>query len=100
MRHRTKAFSVVHFMVVLAVLGLVIAVSGPAFLRNRAISHARICQENLTVIDAARERYLLDHKDADAGAIAIADLVTTSSKFGPLPRVPVCPDGGTYDLSP
>lgn len=92
-----RAFSVVELIVVIAMLGLVIAVGAPAFLRDRAISGARTCQENLARLQGAVEGYRLEHSITGAPNIAVDDLVDTTGT-GVIASVPHCPAGGHYSV--
>lgn len=93
-----RAFSVIEFVVIIAMLGLVIAVGAPAFLRHQAITHARTCQENLSRIEAALEAYRLDHSLTQVADTNVDDLVDTTGT-GRLAQLPQCPARGTYHIT-
>lgn len=56
-RRTAKGFTLVEIMIVVAIIGIIIAIAVPAFLRARENSRGRACQENLSKIDGAKEQY-------------------------------------------
>lgn len=93
-----SAFTLVEIMVVVAVIGVVVAIAMPAFLRAREISRARACQENLAKIDGATEMYAADHKLAPSTTVTMTELIKTDGT-GYLRAVPRCPSNGTYSVT-
>ncbi len=65
MKKSVKGFTLVEIMIVVAIIGIIIAIAVPAFLRARENSRATACQENLTKIDGAKEQYALEFKYAN-----------------------------------
>ena len=48
--HRVAGFTLVEIMIVVGIIGIIIAIAVPAFLRQREMSRARACQDNLKTI--------------------------------------------------
>ena len=92
-RSIAKGFTLVEIMIVVAIIGLIIAIAVPAFLRARENSRGRACQENLSKIDGAKEQYALENKLSNGGTAAMSNLVG-SNRY--LKSTPTCPGGGTY----
>lgn len=92
------AFTLVEIMIVVAIIGVVVAIAMPAFLRSREISRARACQENLAKIDGATEMHAADNKLPPNAAVTMADLVKDQAT-GYLRAVPRCPSNGTYSVT-
>lgn len=89
----SKGFTLVEIMIVVAIIGILIAIAVPGFVRAREQSRARACQENLTKIDGAKEQWALEtNAEADA-AVGEDDLVGNDLY---IKRTPVCPAGGDY----
>ena len=59
---RTKGFTLVEIMIVVAIIGIIIAIAVPAFLRARENARGRACQENLMKLDGSTEQWALDFR--------------------------------------
>lgn len=95
-----KGFTLVEIMIVVAIIGIIIAIAVPAFIRARENSRGRACQENLTKLDGAKEQYALEKHVPGTGAPTSADLVSADGKgTGYLKVFPTCPGGGTYGIN-
>lgn len=96
MKKGFKGFTLVEIMIVVAIIGIIIAIAVPAFLRARETSRARACQENLSKLDGAKEQYALEYKLGDNSAVDLANLVGNTSY---LKKTPTCPaDDSAYTL--
>lgn len=76
------------FMVLIAI---------PVVHHARADNHARACIDNLAVILAAKEHYVLDKDLKRGAAVEFKDLVSGDKPL--LKPLPHCPDGGVYKLN-
>lgn len=85
-------------MIVVAVIGMVVAVAVPAQMRSQEITHARTCQENLARISGAVQAYALQKSLSGTSAVSLDDLVQTTGT-GFLRELPHCPTGGTYSIT-
>ena len=97
-----KGFTLVEIMIVVAIIGIIIAIAVPAFLRARENSRGRACQENLTKIDGSKEQYALEFKLANGAAVTVAQLLDPNGSgagTGYLKREPICPGGGSYTIN-
>lgn len=94
-RKTRKGFTLVEIMIVVAIIGILIAIAVPGFIRARTQARARSCQENLTKIDGAKEQWALETNAGDAAIVAFADLVGATLY---IKRQPVCPTSGTYTV--
>jgi general secretion pathway protein G len=91
---RVKGFTLVEIMIVVAIIGIIISIAIPAFLRARENSRGRACQENLIKIDGAVEQWALDFRQSNGAPVDMAGIV------GPtlyIKRTPLCPSGGDYE---
>lgn len=96
-----KGFTLVEIMIVVAIIGILIAIAVPGFLRARENSRGQACQENLTKIDGAKEQWALEFKHSNG-----TDLVSSNDEFlgdvnifgvnGYVKKTPKCPSSGTY----
>ncbi len=60
-----KGFTLVEIMIVVAIIGIIIAIAVPAFLRARENARGRACQENLSKIDGSKEMWALEEKKSE-----------------------------------
>ena len=91
-----KGFTLVEIMIVVAIIGIIIAIAIPGFLRAREVSRARACAENLMKVEGSKEQYALEKNvAASASAPSWADMVGATLY---LKREPECPGGGTYTI--
>jgi prepilin-type N-terminal cleavage/methylation domain-containing protein len=97
-RHRqgSRAFTLVEIMIVIAIIGLLMAIAIPNFTKARQLAQARACVENITQIESAKTQWGLDARKGND------DTPTTANLFGlgAYIRVePKCPtDNGSYNL--
>jgi prepilin-type N-terminal cleavage/methylation domain-containing protein len=92
-----RGFTLTEIMIVIAIIGIIVAIAVPAFLRARERSRATTCQENLQKIDTAKEQYALEFKLTNGQVIADETDLVGNSKY--LKRFPSCPAGGTYTFN-
>jgi prepilin-type N-terminal cleavage/methylation domain-containing protein len=92
-RKSSKGFTLVEIMIVVAIIGILIAIAVPGFVKARTVSRNRACQENLSKIDGAKEQWALETNKAEAAACDLAtDLVASAY----LKKTPTCPESGDY----
>lgn len=92
-----KAFTLVEIMIVVAIIGILIAIAVPGFVQARTTSRARACQENLTKIDGAKEQWALETNALATAEPAWTDLAPADGT-GYMKAQPACPGGGTYTI--
>ena len=95
-----KAFTLVEIMIVVLIIGILLAIAVPNFVRARAASRTKACVANLTQIRSAKEQWAIDNrKGPDQTPNWPEDLV------GPTLYIrgstPVCPTtGAIYTINP
>jgi prepilin-type N-terminal cleavage/methylation domain-containing protein len=97
---RSKGFTLVEIMIVVAIIGILIAIAVPGFVKARTQSRNRACQENLTKIDGAKEQWALENNKAVGTDVAMTDLYLDDGS-GYLKSQPFCPaaDGADYEVN-
>jgi prepilin-type N-terminal cleavage/methylation domain-containing protein len=100
MKSVRRAFTLVEIMIVVLIIGILVAIAVPNFIRARESARARACVANLRQIDSAKEQYAMDNRLAQGGTIGtLASLcgsgTTTYIKGG----VPLCPSSGDYTVN-
>ena len=92
-RKNSKGFTLVEIMIVVAIIGILIAIAVPGFVKARTTSRAKACQENLSKIDGAKEQFALETNVAAGGACAMTDLFAADGS-GYIKKEPICPEQG------
>lgn len=91
MKKEKHGLTLVETMVVICIIGLLVAVALPNFLRARREAAAKICVTNLRQIEAAKERWAWSSGAGLNDEIYMTDLVPDFIRFEP-----TCPGGGNY----
>jgi prepilin-type N-terminal cleavage/methylation domain-containing protein len=88
-----KGFTLVEIMIVVLIIGILLAIAVPNFIKARETSRAKACVANLKQIESAKEQWAMDNKKTNTDTPAATDLYGTG-KY--IKNPPVCPSGGTY----
>lgn len=88
-----KGFTLIEIMIVVGVIGIVIAVAVPGFIKARRTSQARACQENLSKIHGAKEQWAIEELKTQGDSAPEPSQLADS---GYLKKDPDCPSGGAY----
>lgn len=102
MKRTSKGFTLVEIMIVVAIIGILIAIAVPGFIKARNTSRLNACQENQTKIDGAVQQFILEENYADLddaytnGGLTVLDPLVGPANY--LKATPACPAGGTYSI--
>jgi len=95
MTRAKQAFTLIEIMIVVLIIGILLAIAVPNFIRAREQSRSKSCSANLKQIDAAKEQFAMDAKKNTGDAVAFTDIVGASLY---LKSTPTCPSSGTYTV--
>jgi prepilin-type N-terminal cleavage/methylation domain-containing protein len=88
-----EGFTLVEIMIVVLIIGILLAIAVPNFVRARETSRAKSCVSQLKTLEASKEQWAMDTRAATNATPTMANLVPTYVKTTPL-----CESGGTYTL--
>lgn len=88
-------FTLVEILIVILIIGILLSVALPGFMRAREGANARNCVSNLKQILSAKERWAMDNNRGAADEPALSDLAGPG-KY--IKATPVCPENGTYTV--
>src|SRR2546422_11152928 len=87
-RWSRKGFTLVEIMIVVLIIGILLAIAIPNFVKARETSRTKSCIANLKQIEAAKEQWAMETKAAATATPAATDLYGTSAY---LKNTPLCP---------
>ncbi len=97
-RKREAGFTLIEIMIVVLIIGILLAIAVPNFVKARETSRAKTCISNLKQIDAAKEQWAMDFKkttgDTPNQGNLTQDVAGTSGQY--IKKWPGCPSGGDY----
>lgn len=91
---KSKGFTLVEIMIVVLIIGILLAIAVPNFIKARESSRAKTCVANLRQIEAAKEQWAMEEKKGAADTPVQGDLEPTYIK-----KWPECPSGGAYTIN-
>jgi len=94
-RKRIAGFTLLEILIVVGILGLLLAIALPNWVKTRETTQRDICIENLQQIETAKQLWAIETNAAKDDEPDEEDLV------GPdlyLKAMPLCPGGGQYDF--
>jgi prepilin-type N-terminal cleavage/methylation domain-containing protein len=86
---KKNGFTLVEIMIVVAIIGLLMAMVIPSFVRARQTSQRDVCINNLRLISGAKSQWALEYGVSSGGACNAADIIPYLKKAA----MPVCPVG-------
>jgi len=99
-RRPGSAFTLIEVMIVVAIIGIIVGIAAPAWIRARSQSRMKTCQENLQKIDQSKEQWALANNKKPGSTPAQSDLVDPGAGTGYLKSFPTEPSGGNYVIKP
>jgi len=94
--HDKKGFTLIEIMIVVLIIGILLAVAVPSFLKARETSRAKSCVSNLKQIESAKEQWAMDFKKTSLDVPDGAADLWGAGKY--IKAEPLCPSGGAYTV--
>jgi prepilin-type N-terminal cleavage/methylation domain-containing protein len=95
-KRREKGFTLVEIMIVVLIIGILLAIAVPNFVRARETSRTKTCVASLKQIDAGKEQWAMDNNKQNGDACVMNDLTGGANPY--LKNTPACPSGGNYTV--
>jgi prepilin-type N-terminal cleavage/methylation domain-containing protein len=90
-RASKKGFTLVEIMIVVAIIGILVAIAVPGFINARNQSRSKACQEAQEKLDGATQEWALEKSQPGTAKPDWVGLVGTDLY---LSRTPTCPEEG------
>ncbi|GMV64283.1 MAG: type II secretion system GspH family protein [Candidatus Omnitrophica bacterium] len=95
---RTRGFTLVEIMIVLAIIGLIVSIAVPAFLKNRRDAQGSACNGQLDSIYASKEQIAWKKNAHANGPIIPFNADEVNSYLRGTNVDDLCPGGGSYTI--
>ena len=96
--NRKRGFTWVEIMIVLAIIGLIVSIAVPAFLKNRRDAHGSACNGQLDSIYSAKEQVAFKKNVRPAGPVIPFNATEINGYLRGTDVTDPCPGGGTYTI--
>lgn len=93
LRSARAAFTLIEIMIVVLIIGILLAIAVPNFVKTRETTRTKSCIENLGKLQGAKEMWAMDNNEPSGSSVTTGDIVPSYLRL-----MPQCPAGGTYTL--
>ena len=88
-----RGFTLIEIMIVVLIIGILLAIAVPNFVKARESARTKSCVSNLQQIQAAKQQFAMDTKAAGTATVAATDIYGTGKYISGPATGPVCPAG-------
>ena len=82
--NKKAGFTLVEIMIVVLIIGILMAIAVPNFVKARNTSRGNSCVANLKQIDSAKEQWAMDNKKDTGATVLLTDIYPTYMKVNPV----------------
>ena len=93
MKRLVKGFTLVEIMIVVAIIGILVTIAVPGFIKAREKAQANACQEAQLKMDGAVDNYAIDNGKKTGDTAPTASLIIGYNLY--LKTAPTCPVGAS-----
>jgi len=93
-----QGFTLVEIMIVVAIIGLLVSIAIPNFVKARQTTQQNACMNNLRQIDGAAQTWALENRKLPTAPYFVSD-IKPYIKLDTTGNLPACPAGGTYQTT-
>jgi prepilin-type N-terminal cleavage/methylation domain-containing protein len=96
LKSRRLGFTLIEILIVVAIIGILVGLALPAFIKSRTQARKQMCIENLSQIESAKQLWGVEH------AKKTGDVPADDELIGPglyIKVRPSCAAGGVYSLN-
>lgn len=98
-RNKSRGFTLVEIMIVVLIIGILLAIAIPNFIKARQNSRLQTIVANLKQIENAKEQCAMDRGAANGDTTLCTQAVLTNATTGYMKAWPAGPIAGTYVAS-
>jgi prepilin-type N-terminal cleavage/methylation domain-containing protein len=95
----SQAFTLIEIMIVMAILGMLLAMVIPYYVRDRAVAQATTCISNLILIHEAETQFALEKRRKSGDPINFPADLLPYIKLTLKGQIPPCPANGAYSIN-
>jgi prepilin-type N-terminal cleavage/methylation domain-containing protein len=95
MSMRRRAFTLIEIMIVVLIIGILLTIAVPQWIKAREGARSKSCLSNLKKIEGAKEQWAMEYKMPSGSPVVEADIYPEYLKGS---AFPTCAGGGTYAL--
>lgn len=90
-----RAFTLIEIMIVVMIIGILLAVAVPAWVRSRDVTRRNACLENMKKIEEAKDIYAMENRLSSGDSVTAVQIAPQFIKG----IFPVCPGAGNYTVN-